>query len=173
MSWSIGILIRIVYYSLGVLYCHSEPTILGPSFLKLLWLSQLNRQVSWYLYSLLRDTNTQGVAERCRAWIGLNSHRSSLRRTWHHYHITITHCSPSKGPFSGNLKSSQRTTWHQREHSGNIVTTALNHSPLQLSLSSDRTSGWGQVQWKLPTSFTHSWLQPPLSYSHSLISKIK
>ena len=37
MSWSIGILIRIVYYSLGVLYCYSEPTILGPSFLKLLW----------------------------------------------------------------------------------------------------------------------------------------
>ena len=25
MSWSIGISIRIVYYSLGVLYCHSEP----------------------------------------------------------------------------------------------------------------------------------------------------
>lgn len=80
MSWSIGILIRIVYYSLGVLYCHSEPTILGPSFLKLLWSSQLNRQVSWYLYSLLRDTNTQDVAERCRAWIGLNSHRRVCRQ---------------------------------------------------------------------------------------------
>lgn len=155
---------------------------LVPSFLKLLWSSQLNRQVSWYLYSLLRDTNTQGVAERCRAWIGLNSHRRVCRQGqpshWSSKNLTslshtITHCSPSKGPFSGNLKSSQRTTWHQREHSGNIVTTALNHLPLQLSLSSDRTSGWGQVQWKLPTSFTHSWLQPPLSYSHSLISKIK
>ena len=42
--------------------------------------------------------------------------------------------------------------------------------PLQLRLSSESFRGSGQVQLKPPSTFTHSWLQPPLASWHSSIS---